>query len=53
MKVYQKSFEFLSSLCEMQNHFNLNWVGGNVSFIQSLKYSNMSILVSIIKDNIN
>ena len=43
--------EFLSNLYGVQNPFNLNWAEENESFSLVPEISNMSILVSIMKDN--
>ena len=51
---YNKSpppFEFLSNLYGVQNPFNLNWAEENESFSLVSEISNMSILVSMMKDN--
>ena len=51
---YNKSpppFEFLSNLYDVQNPFNLNWAEENESSSLVSEISNMSILVSMMKDN--
>ena len=51
---YNKSpppFEFRSNLYGGQNPFNLNWVEENESSSLVSEISNMSILVSVMKDN--
>ena len=51
---YNKSpppFEFLSNLYGVQNPFNLNWAEENESSSLVSEISNMSILVSMMKDN--
>ena len=51
---YNKSpppFEFLSNLYGVQNPFNLNWAEENESSNLVSEISNMSILVSMMKDN--
>ena len=51
---YYKSlplFEFLANLYGMQNPFNLNWAEENESSSLVSEISNMSILVSMMKDN--
>ena len=51
---YDKSpppFEFLSYLYGVQNPFNLNWTEKNESSSLVSEISNMSILVSMMKDN--
>ena len=51
---YNKSpppFEFLSNLYGVQNPFNRNWAKENESSNLVSKISNMSILVSMMKDN--
>ena len=44
-------FEFLSDLYGVQNPFNLNWAEENESSSLVSEISNMSILVSMMKDN--
>ena len=44
-------FEFLSNLYGVQNPFNLNWAEENESSSLVSEISNMSILVSMMKDN--
>ena len=51
---YNKSpcpFEFLSNLYGVKNPFNLNWAEENESSSLVSEISNMSILVSMMKDN--
>ena len=51
---YNKSpppFEFPSNPYGVQNPFNLNWAEENESFSLVPEISNMSILVSMMKDN--
>ena len=51
---YNKSpplFEFLSNLYGVQNHFNLNWDEENKSSSLVSEISNLSIIVSMMKDN--
>ena len=51
---YNKSlppFEFLSNLYGLQNPFNLNWDEENESSSLVSEISNMSILVSMMKDD--
>ena len=51
---YNKSpppFEFLSNLYGVQNPFNLNWDEENESSSLVSEISNMSVLVSMMKDN--
>ena len=51
---YNKSpppLEFLSNLDGVQNPFHLNWAEENESFSLVPEISNMSILVSMMKDN--
>ena len=51
---YNKSppaFEFLFNLYGVQNSFNLNWAEENESSSLVSEISNMSILVSMMKDN--
>ena len=43
--------EFLSNLYGVQNPFNLNWAEENESSSLVSEISNMSILVSMMKDN--
>ena len=44
-------FEFLSNLYGVQNPFNLNWAEENESSSLVSEISNISILVSMMKDN--
>ena len=44
-------FEFLSNLYGVQNPFNLNWAERNESLSLVSEISNMSIFVSVMKDN--
>ena len=51
---YNKSpppFEFLSNLYGVQNHFNVNWDEENKSSSLVSEISNLSIIVSMMKDN--
>ena len=52
--MYKKTsppFEFLSNLCGMKNPFDLNYAGRNDSSSLVSEIRNMSILVSMTKDN--